>query len=146
LLYVGGRFDTNLEQGKLRFALLKPSEKLTVEEREILKATFEISMDLKIFYTLKEDLRSIFEQKISKTDAIQMVNKWKLQAKVFDNKYLNVFVNTLTNWWEGALNFFTERISNGVVEGKNNKIKMLKRRGFGFQNFFNFRTRILNEC
>jgi transposase len=138
--------ETNLEQGKLRFALLKPSEKLTIEEREILKASFEISMDLKIFYTLKEDLRNIFEQKISKADAVQKITKWKEQAQIFNNKHLNVFVNTFTNWWDGVLNFFIERITNGVVEGKNNKIKMLKRRGFGFINFFNFRARILNEC
>jgi len=138
--------DTNIEQGKLRFALLKPSERLTIEECQILNASFQISMDLKIFYTLKEDLRTIFEQKISRTEALQKITKWKDQAQIFNNKCLNIFVKTLTNWWDGALNFFIERISNGVVEGKNNKIKMIKRRGFGFLNFFNFRARILNEC
>ena len=32
---------------------------------------------------------------------------------------------------------------NGVMEGYNNKIKVLKRIAFGFRNFDNFKTRIL---
>ncbi|MEM6264488.1 MAG: transposase, partial [Bacteroidota bacterium] len=35
--------------------------------------------------------------------------------------------------------------SNGIVEGINNRIKMIKRRAFGFQIFERFRLRILVE-
>ncbi|WP_245617898.1 transposase [Carnobacterium gallinarum] len=32
--------------------------------------------------------------------------------------------------------------SNGIVEGLNNKIKIIKRVAYGYRNFINFRTRI----
>ncbi|MDU3614646.1 MAG: transposase, partial [Enterococcus avium] len=31
---------------------------------------------------------------------------------------------------------------NGVTEGLNNKIKLIKRIAFGYRNFYNFRARI----
>jgi transposase len=40
-------------------------------------------------------------------------------------------------------NTFTTQYSNGPLEGSNNKIKVIKRVGFGYQNFFRFRTRVL---
>ena len=138
--------DLELHQGKLRFALLKSSETLSKEDIEIRDAAFEISMDLKIFYNLREELRNIFNNKISKTEAIAKISEWELQAQNFNNKHLNVLLKTLNNWREGILNYFNERISNGIVEGKNNKIKMIKRRAFGFLNFEKMRLRILDEC
>ncbi|WCJ52842.1 transposase [Lentilactobacillus buchneri] len=33
--------------------------------------------------------------------------------------------------------------TNGPLEGSNNKIKVIKRTGFGYRNFFRFRLRVL---
>ncbi|WP_165758556.1 transposase, partial [Lentilactobacillus parakefiri] len=33
--------------------------------------------------------------------------------------------------------------TNGPLEGSNNKIKDIKRTGFGYRNFFRFRLRVL---
>ncbi|WP_448520174.1 transposase [Rhodoflexus sp.] len=41
------------------------------------------------------------------------------------------------------MNFFTYRISSGVVEGINDAIKTLKRVAYRFRNFDHFRSRIL---
>ncbi len=35
------------------------------------------------------------------------------------------------------------RTTSGVMEGINNKIKLIKRQGYGFCNFENFRLRLL---
>ncbi|MFW5411764.1 transposase [Aerococcus urinaeequi] len=32
--------------------------------------------------------------------------------------------------------------SNGCLEGKNNRIKVIKRVSYGYRNFFNFRSKI----
>ena len=37
----------------------------------------------------------------------------------------------------------TYRLSNGPLEGMNNRIKLLKRIGYGYVNFWNLRARIL---
>ena len=41
------------------------------------------------------------------------------------------------------LNAFDFPYSNGFTEGTNNKIKVIKRKAYGFRNFENFRNRIL---
>ena len=42
-----------------------------------------------------------------------------------------------------ANSFIDKRLSNGFIEGLNNKIKVIKRVGFGYKNFEFFRLRIL---
>jgi transposase len=56
---------------------------------------------------------------------------------------LQAFVGTLNNWREGILHHFDGRHSSRFAEGVNLKIKMLKRRGFGYRNFAHFRLYIL---
>ncbi len=41
------------------------------------------------------------------------------------------------------LNSIKYTISNGPLEGINNKIKVLKRISYGYKSFYNFRLRIL---
>jgi transposase len=52
-------------------------------------------------------------------------------------------LHTLDNWREEILNYFDCRITNGFVEGKNNRIKTIKRMAYGYRNLDNFRMRIL---
>ena len=40
-------------------------------------------------------------------------------------------------------NYFHQRTTSGIVEGINNKIKLIKRRAFGFRNFEHFRIRVM---
>ena len=39
--------------------------------------------------------------------------------------------------------YFDNRTTSGVVEGINNKLKLIKRSAYGFRNFDNFRLRCL---
>jgi transposase len=41
------------------------------------------------------------------------------------------------------MGYFEKRTTNEIVEGINNKLKLLKRCGFGFRNFNNFKIRAL---
>ena len=59
---------------------------------------------------------------------------------------LTKFVTTLRHWWEVILNYFHDRLSSGVVEGMNNKLKLIKRLAYGYRNFAHFRLRVLVEC
>ena len=47
------------------------------------------------------------------------------------------------NWKTEIANIIDERISNGFIEGSNNKIKVLKRISYGVRNIDRFRNRIL---
>ncbi len=52
-------------------------------------------------------------------------------------------LHTLTHWREEILNYFDYRITNVFVEGKNNRIKTIKRTAYGYRNLANFRLMIL---
>ncbi len=41
------------------------------------------------------------------------------------------FLTPVTNWREEITNYFLKRQSSGLVEGLNNKLKVLKRRCYG---------------
>jgi transposase len=43
----------------------------------------------------------------------------------------------------GICNYFEHRTTSGVTEGINTKIKLIKRQGYGFNNFQHFRLRLL---
>nr|WP_281354521.1 transposase [Phytoactinopolyspora halotolerans] len=50
---------------------------------------------------------------------------------------------TLHKWFDKICNFHIARISNGPTEALNNLIKRIKRIGYGFRNFRNYRVRAL---
>jgi len=50
---------------------------------------------------------------------------------------------TLRNWFDKICNYHLSRVTNGPTEGLNNLIKRVKRIGFGFRNFENYRIRAL---
>jgi transposase len=50
---------------------------------------------------------------------------------------------TIRSWFDKIVNFHLARVSNGPTESLNNLIKRIKRIGFGFTNFKNYRIRAL---
>jgi transposase len=49
--------------------------------------------------------------------------------------------STILRWLDEVISYFDHRTTNGVVEGINNKIKLIKRAAYGFRNFENFQAR-----
>lgn len=133
--------DENIKH--IKWLLYKRWDSLNDEQKKQLSKAFEHSKDLKNMYFLKNDLALIFDSHISKTAALTACENWLEKAKILNNIYLNNFIKTFTTWQNDVLNFFTHRVSNGIVEGINNVIKMIKRQAFGFRNFHNFRAKIM---
>lgn len=127
----------------IKWLLLKNKTDLTKVENETLEKAFKVAPELKTVYYKKEDFRAILEEKITREEAENKINKWVEDSEKINNKYLNIFLKTLNNWKPTILNYFTNRITSSIVEGINNKVKLIKRLGFGFTNFTNFKNRII---
>ena len=56
------------------------------------------------------------------------------------------FVRLLRGHLDGILPWTTLRLSNGAVEGMNNKIKSISHRSFGFRSAKNFIAAIYHCC
>lgn len=131
----------------LRWILVKNEANLNEEEKAKLKELNKKCPELKKCHKLKEDFREIFEKEKTRPKAKQKLDAWKTRVRRTGLKSLDGFLSTLNNWEEWILNYFSSgKITNGVVEGLNNKIKLIKRRGYGYRNNDNFRQRILVEC
>jgi len=89
---------------------------------------------------LREDLYHIFEAQHIKEEAREALEAWIEEAR--DHDAFKGFIKTYREFEENILNYFMYRHSSGPVEGLNNKIKVIKRRCFGFRNITYFAKRI----
>lgn len=123
------------------YPLLKNQENLTDTQQEKLEQVYEACPALRMAHRLKECFRHIFECPSTKEKAIQRFQKW---SHIAEKEHLfPKFRKTLSNWMDKIANYFHHRTTSAMVEGINNKIKLIKRRAFGFRNFHNFRLRVI---
>lgn len=128
-----------------KYTLLKNKKDLKDEEHTILKKICEASETLKKCYDLKEAFREIFNTMDSREEAQKKLYKWIFEVIKSDLEEYYGFIKTLMNWQDNIINYFVNRLTSGFVEGVNNKIKLIKRKAFGFVNFENFRIKI-KDC
>ena len=125
-----------------RYTLLKGAERLADWEKERLNQLFYRYPELRRAWTLKESFRAWYGE----TNRSKAEEGLGLLEERIANDSLPEFkelLHTFTNWRDEILNYFDYRITNGFVEGKNNRIKTIKRMAYGYRNMDNFRLRIL---
>jgi transposase len=129
-----------------RWLLVKTQATLSEQEQARLADLYEFSPELKQLHLLKEAFRNIFQSQQHRDDAVWAIADWIDWAREHGQRKLDTFINTLENWAEPILNYFNQRTTQGFVEGMNNKLKLIMRRGYGYRNFDRFALRILAEC
>ena len=125
-----------------RYLLLKPEYKLSDEDRIELARMLNSSSELEKAYVLKEHFYEIFRKK-TRSEAKKELRDWLLLAAKLAIPEFKHCITTFTNWRTEIANIIDESVSNGFIEGSNNKIKVLKRISYGVRNFERFRNRIL---
>jgi transposase len=92
-------------------------------------------------YRLKEEFREIFESSENWAERTLKLLDWMADSSTFFRQSCG----TIKRWIDEVTSYFELRIMNGVVEGINNKLKLIKRLGYGFSNFDNFKLRGCND-
>lgn len=107
-------------------------------------------------YVMVEYLLSISPRLRKSYDLVNRL-KWALKNRRFDRfeevlnkakeetypQKIRTALNTLEKYIEAIERAFIYNLSNGPIEGINNKIKNIKRSGYGYRNFKNLKQRIL---
>ena len=101
------------------------------------------SPTLSTAYFYKEDFLKILDSD-NRESAKKAMSDWINSALDCGIPHIVKCAQTMINWLSGILNSFSVSITNGFTEGCNNKIKVLKRNAYGYQNFKRFRNRILH--
>jgi transposase len=124
---------------KSKYALLKNECNLNERQRSKLKEVKSVCPILERMHDFQEKFWEIFEQKQNGLTALLQISDWLKEAQA----YYPESKKTIVRWIGEIISYFDERLTNGVVEGINNKLNLIKRSAYGFRNFTNFRTRVL---
>jgi transposase len=134
----------SLLQGK-QYLFLTAQENLTEEQAQE-RRTIGVALPLlEAAWQLKEALRTWYATATAAT-AADGLDAWIEQVKTSGFDPLRKALSAFVNWRQEILAFFQflpTRISNGFVEGKNNRTKALMRQAYGYRNRRHLRLRIL---
>jgi transposase len=139
-----GRRDDPLY--KARRVLLMAEEKLDEESAARLGSLLELgdpNAEVAIAHRVKERLRDFYKAN-GEAEASLVLEELKHHCtKKAMPPEVQRLGRTITKWFEKLCNFHVAKMSNGPTEALNNLIKRIKRIGFGFRNFENYRIRAL---
>jgi transposase len=139
-----GRRDDPLYRA--RRVLLLGEEKLDDKARERLWSLLELGDphgEVAIAHRIKERVRD-FYRTVDLDEARAMLEDLQRHCvKKAMPPEVQKLGRTIKHWFDKIVNFHLARVSNGPTEALNNLIKRIKRIGFGFRNFENYRIRAL---
>jgi transposase len=139
-----GRRDDPLY--RVRRALTTGEEKLSAESKERLWSLLSLgdpNAEVAIAYRIKERLRDFYAASTpakARTMLEELLDHCLKPSMPAEVRKLG---RTIKRWFEKICNYHLARVSNGPTEALNNLIKRIKRIGFGFRNFENYRIRAL---
>ena len=113
-----------------------------ITEKGIVNYLLNIDEKLHLAYRLVQDMREAIDSHSHREfeDVLLEGKKYVLP------KELRTAWTTLISYRDEIHNSLTYTLSNGPIEGTNNKIKNIKRSGFGYRNYGHFHCRILLCC
>ncbi len=135
-----------------RFLFLANYDDLDSSQKQRVDIALEMNEPICIMHTMKEQLRLLWAKKTRKKarkflgtwimDAIEIVINYEIRTQSKTLQPLRRLALSLAFHMKGILNYFDHRITNGKMEGINNKIKTLKRQAYGFRDMTYFQLRL----
>lgn len=128
-----------------RYLLLKNAENLTEEQRPRLAQLLEVNQTLASVYILKDQLKMIYYY--SDRDRVkQTLDDWCAMAGQIDHRAVRAFIKRLRFFEYGILNHADYPVGTSRLEGINNKIKVIKRKAYGFHDEDYFILKVKQAC
>jgi transposase len=130
---------------KTRFLWLTNPENLRREQRTRLSALLRLNSPIVKGYLLKEDLRRFWEYR-STAWAEGHLRQWLWRASHSHLQPFQKLARMLRTHRDGVLAWTRIRVTNGALEGMNNKIKVISHRAFGYRTPWTFIANIYHCC
>lgn len=105
---------------------------LKPEQTEALEALFGKVPTLGVIYHLRWEATAIFDTVQDAATAAKAVQDWIATARESGLDW-QPFITMLQGHWDGILAYFVHRRTSGPVEGINNKVRVVMRRGYGIR-------------
>ncbi len=124
---------------KTRYLWLKNPRNLTPEQEEQLEKLKRLDLKTARAYHIKLALTRFWEFKQPGRAALYL-KRWYFWATHSRLKPIIEAAKAIKRYWHGVVSFTSSRITNGVVEGLNSKIKTAMKRAYGFKHVAYLRT------
>jgi transposase len=116
-----------------RYLLLKNRSNLTADQRVHLRELLQINEPLSAVYQLKDQLKMLYRYR-QRPAASRAMKQWCELAEEVDHPWMHRFIGRLRFFGYGILNHCDYPIGTSPLEGVNNKIKVIKRKAYGFHD------------
>lgn len=129
----------------IRKLLLRNGKELDFFTKSAIYKWLEDHPELREVYMAKEAIHGIYRIKGYKRAK-------KAYGKLLDRlgestlKEIKTLRRTLISWKDEILQYFITPATNGRTEAFNGKAKLVRKRGYGFRSFKNYRLRLLVSC
>lgn len=122
-----------------RFLWLKNPKNLTTRQEARLAELKRLDLRTARAYQIKLALARFWEI-ADPGDAVAYLKRWYFWATHSRLQPVIQAARTIKRYWKGVVNFFNVRVTNGMVEGLNSKIKTAMKRAYGFKHVAYLRT------
>jgi transposase len=116
-----------------RYVLLKNEDNLTDRQRNHLRSILALNKTLSTMYVLKDQLKLLYFYSDRKR-VQQALETWCQMAETITYPEVKAFVKRLQRHAYGIINHADYPIGTSPLEGMNNKIKVIKRKAYGFHD------------
>ncbi len=118
-----------------RYTLLSRRENLSLDGRRALKKLLRANRRLNTAYVLKEAFGQLWGYRTER-GARAFFERWKDSLKWQRLQPYRKFAEMIESHWEGIASYChpDNKVSLGLVEGVNNKIRVLQRRAYGYRD------------
>jgi transposase len=123
--------DSRLKQ--TRYLWLKNEENLTGKQQSDLAALKKMRFKTGRAYQLKETFQEFFEQKDGESGE-KFLQKWYWWASHSRLKPMQKVGRTIKEHWDGIMNWFSSRLTTGLMEGFNSLLQAAKARARGYRS------------
>jgi transposase len=113
----------------------RPPGTLTPERQQELEELFEQVPELAYLYWFRWGITEVFETAQNRDEAAERIAELREIARQTEfAEQLEAFFGTYDRWQEGILAYFDQRQTSGVVEGVNNKARVITKRAYGLKS------------
>lgn len=126
-----------------KYLLLKNHENITKDaEKEHLARLLALNETISKVMILKDTLKLIWECVVCE-EAQRQIDEWCVLAESIHHPSVDAFVRRIRRYTYGILNHCTYPIHTSMLEGVNNKIKVIKRKAYGFLDTRYFSLKVI---
>jgi len=118
-----------------RYTLLSKRENLDLDGRRALAKLLKLNKRLNVAYVLKESFGQLWDYK-TELGARLFFDRWRESLKRQRLEPYEKFAGLIERHWDGIAAYChpENKFSLGMVEGLNNKIRVLQRRAYGYRD------------